>query len=172
MNKILISAVFVAILLTAGFAVAQESKFQDRVDSRVARLENLSAKLENKSAEIEKRLENLSSRMNEREARLQNMSTRVEERAKMIREKINASINFGQCVSDAAQARNDCFNATKDRLKACSDGAGTNSTAKRQCQKDSKNDMNLCKDSFRGAKKDTCEKIKSSFLDRIRHAFD
>ena len=116
------------------------------------------------------KIDNLSEKLQLREDRLKNMSERIEGRALMLRERINATANFGQCVSDMAKARNECYNASKEALNECKN-ATTNSTEIRACQTDFKDDKKVCKAAFKSAKKAGCGKIMASFMEKIRYAF-
>lgn len=105
-----------------------------------------------------------------REDRLKNMSERVELKASMLKARINATANFGQCVSDMAKERNSCYNISRMVLNECKN-ATTNNTVARACNAESRKDMQVCKDAFKSAKKGKCGQIKANFMEKIRYAF-
>ena len=84
------------------------------------------------------------------------------------------NMTYGQCVSDAATVKNDCYASVKEANKACKADAANQSdskTALKTCQQDYKKDMKQCKADFKATKKTTCNKIKHNFLDTVKYAF-
>jgi len=84
------------------------------------------------------------------------------------------NMTYGQCVSEAANVKNDCYAFVKDENKACKTDAANQSdskTALKTCQQDYKKEMAQCKADFKDTKKTTCNKIKHNFFDTIRYSF-
>lgn len=84
------------------------------------------------------------------------------------------NMTYGQCVSDAAIVKNDCYASVKEANKACKADAANQSdskTALKTCQQDYKKDMKQCKADFKDTKKTTCNKIKHNFFETIRYSF-
>jgi len=161
MNKIIL-LVF-AFILTASLVFAATPRESPN-------LSLLKINLTERNSMMDARLGNLSERLQLRADRLDNVSTRVEKRVDMLRTRINATMNYGQCVSDMARARNDCYNSSKVILNGCRN-ATANNTIRRTCQDESRKDMDVCKGAFKSAKKNECGKIKASFMEKVRYAF-
>lgn len=84
------------------------------------------------------------------------------------------NMTYGQCVSEAANVKNDCYASVKEADKACKADAANQSdsrTALKNCQQVYKKDMAQCKADFKATKKTTCNKIKHNFFDTIRYSF-
>jgi hypothetical protein len=75
------------------------------------------------------------------------------------------NITYGQCVSQNAVVKNDCYRSVKDTYFSCK-----NSTSDRKtCSKDYKTDLAQCKKEFKLAKNE-CKKIKHNFFETARYA--
>jgi len=92
----------------------------------------------------------------------------------LMQEARNVTMNYGQCVADAAGVKNGCFAATNEKFVSCRNAVNQtaeNRTEARnalaQCKADSKKELRECKTSFKNEKKTTCAKIKSTFMEKL-----
>ena len=156
MNKIIV-LVF-AFVITASIVMAAAANPPNlSLNERVKAMEaDRQAMIGNLTERREAMIENLSER---REAMLQNITERIGAR-------INATMNYGQCVSDTAKAKNGCFNATNEKSKTCA-AAATNKTMKKGCKTEYNKGMDECKKAFKDAKKNECGKIKATFMEKL-----
>ncbi len=82
---------------------------------------------------------------------------------------VEKNMTYGQCVSENAKIKNDCYVSVKDVLASCKVNA-TNVQIK-QCNMDYKKDLAQCKAIFKSAKKAECGKIKANWFTKARYAF-
>lgn len=76
------------------------------------------------------------------------------------------NMTFGQCVSQNAVIKNDCYSSVKGVYSSCK-----NSTSDvKACGKAYKVDKAQCKKEFKLAKNE-CKKIKHNFFETTRYAF-
>jgi len=82
-----------------------------------------------------------------------------------------ANMTFGKCVSGAAKVRNECYKNAAEQTRTCASGENKNRSELKQCKTAAKDSANQCKKAFKDEKKNTCGKIKASFMEKVRAAF-
>jgi hypothetical protein len=90
----------------------------------------------------------------------------------------NATMNYGQCVSEAAKMKNDCFAELRNQTVSCKPEPNANRTGKmernktalRDCKSSLKTGEVQCKAAFKASKIE-CAKIKHTFFEGLRASF-
>jgi len=75
------------------------------------------------------------------------------------------NMTYGQCVSQNAVIKNDCFVLMKSIYSSCKN----NTTDRKICSRDFKTDLAQCKKGFKSAKSG-CGKIKHNFFETARYS--
>lgn len=75
------------------------------------------------------------------------------------------NMTYGQCVSQNAAIKNDCYISVKSAYSSCKN----NTTDRKICSKDFKADLAQCKKGFKSAKSG-CGKIKHNFFETARYS--
>lgn len=81
------------------------------------------------------------------------------------------NMTYGQCVSAAAELKNNCFETVKQTRVSCVESAGNETVKKKQCNSDYKKELTQCKVDFKAIKKDCIQKTKPSMWARMRYGF-
>lgn len=77
---------------------------------------------------------------------------------------------FGQCVSEAAKARNTCYDTAKSDKETCLSTVVDDKNAAKKCNADYKQEKKSCKAEFKAAK-DDCKRLKHNFFDTMKASF-
>jgi cell fate regulator YaaT (PSP1 superfamily) len=81
------------------------------------------------------------------------------------------NMTFGQCVSQAADAKNTCYESAETKRQSCMDAAKNQSKdAQRSCSNDYKKAKDTCKKEFKAAKTG-CNQYKHNWLDSVKASF-
>ena len=96
------------------------------------------------------------------------LAAKPDENATDVNETVKEAKNmtYGQCVSQNAVVKNDCYRSVKDAYSSCKN----DSTDVKACNKAYKADKAQCKKEFKLAKNE-CKKIKHNFFETTRYAF-
>lgn len=96
---------------------------------------------------------------------------------KNVSEKIEKSSNeteknmtYGQCVSAAAEVKNNCYAEIKNLSNSCNLAAENVKSSAKECQNSYKQGKTQCKADFKAVKNE-CKKIKHNFFETARYAF-
>lgn len=83
------------------------------------------------------------------------------------------NMTFGQCVSDAAKLRNDCYAQGKQTLKNCTQASKQtkNKLEAKACQSSGKNASKVCQQTFKDSKQTCIQETKPGFWQRMRYSF-
>lgn len=82
------------------------------------------------------------------------------------------NMTYGQCVSDFAKIKNQCYADAKNLSSDCGgkDLKNMSKTENEVCKADVKNAVNQCKKEFKAAKQE-CKKIKHNFFETMSVMF-
>lgn len=80
------------------------------------------------------------------------------------------NMTFWACVSDAAKAKNDCYDVSKNATAACANASGADKAAGKACQQAGKSSKTSCKTSFKAVKNE-CNKIKHTYWEGFKALF-
>lgn len=86
---------------------------------------------------------------------------------------ITKNMTYGQCVSDAAKLKNDCYKEGKNKGELCinnSEMAKRPKDVTKQCKVDYKSDIKACKQNFKDAKKTCIQETKPNFWQKMRYS--
>lgn len=86
--------------------------------------------------------------------------------------KLDKNMTYGQCVSEFANLKNQCYSSAKNLSANCTgkDSVNLSSEQKAACKADVKKSINQCKLDFKAAKQE-CKKIKHNFIETLSVAF-
>lgn len=80
------------------------------------------------------------------------------------------NMTYGQCVVEAVQIKNLCYESVKQTKQDCINNSVKNSTKIKKCKTDIKKSTKQCKTEFKTAKKECVQKTKPRFFERMRYS--
>ena len=81
------------------------------------------------------------------------------------------NMTYGQCVSDAAGVKNECYATIKATRTSCIETAKNTSSDDKTCKADYKKELKACKQDFKMAKADCAKIYKPGFFEKMKASF-